>query len=642
VETERPVGPSFESSLDAQGKQDDRSNRYYVNAVTYSSDGERIYGKMGGRLIVWDAKSGAILQDVHQVREEFDGLAISPDGNSIAGATNRIVKVWDLKTGIEQFSFKGHEQDVSCIAFSPDPTRSRIVSGSGDGTAKVWDLDPDRELLTRSDQGRDARNGIHTVDHSREGGLVLTSSWETVKVWRSDNLSLLSTVELNRQSRSAISPDGQRFVTGKSVWNARTGEKIRDFDETADDFSACAFSPDGRFIAAAHAKAVRIWNADTYQELTPLVGHAGEVLAIALSPDGRRVATASKDQSIRVWDTETGRELRILKGKIWAWTRTVAFSPDGRRIVTGAEDFDPRVYDTETGEELLALKGHAAPITTVAFSPDGRRIASAGYDGMVKLWDAQTGRELLSFDGNNARTVYSLVFSPDGKRIIGGRADNAVSVWKAADPAELSQWQAAERKANLLREERAVTLDALRAEDPGAIKKWLLLAPIAFEGNDPVAALDQEPLPNEPQLRPRADQRVTVGKSELAWKAVRQQEYRLDFSELLGKEIEYSVVYAVSYIHSETAHTNLMIKIGSDDQAKIFLNEKEVYRNSNGRGYISDEDTVTGIELNAGVNVLVFKVVNGIMGWAGSVWITDAKGQPVQGITVSLDPDGKE
>ncbi len=458
-------------------------------------------------------------------------------------------------------------------------------------------------------------------------------------MWQSDNLSLLSTVELNRQSRSAISPDGQRFVTGKSVWNAKTGEKIRDFDDTTDDFAACAFSPDGQFIATARPKQVRIWNADTYQELTPLVGHAGEVLAIAFAPDGQRVATASKDQSIRVWDTATGRELRILKGKIWAWTRTVAFSPNGRRIVTGATDFAPRVYDVETGEELLALKGHAGPITSVVFSPDGRRIASAAYDGMVKLWDAQTGRELLSLEGHNGQTVFSLVFSPDGKRIIGGRADNAVSVWKAADPAELSQWQEAERKANLLREERAVTLDALRAKDPGAIKQWLLLAPIAFEGNDPVAALDQEPLPNEPQLRPRADQRVMVSKSELVWEAVRQQEYRLDFSELLGKEIENSVVYAVSYIHSETAQTNLMMKIGSDDQSKIFLNEKEVYRNLIGRGYIPDEDTATGIELKAGVNVLVFKVVNGAMGWAGSVWITDANGQPVQGITVTLEPD---
>ncbi len=142
VETERPVGTSFASFPDAVGKESDKDQRYYVYAVAYTADGQRIFGKMGRRLIVWDAKSGAILQNAHQVSAEFDGFAISPDSKSIAGATNRIVKVWDLKTGNEQFSFKGHEQDVSCIAFSPDPASSRIVSGSGDGTAKVWELDP--------------------------------------------------------------------------------------------------------------------------------------------------------------------------------------------------------------------------------------------------------------------------------------------------------------------------------------------------------------------------------------------------------------------------------------------------------------------------------------------------------------------
>jgi WD40 repeat protein len=633
------------SASDANGKEDERSGRYYVNDVAYSSDGQQIFGKMGGRLIVWDAKSGGILQNFHQVKEEFSGLAISPDGKSIAGATDRIVKVWDLQTGIEQFSFKGHEQRITSVDFSPDPKRSRIVTGSEDGTAKVWDLDPDRELLTRSDQGRDPRNGIHSVDHSREGGLFVSASWETVKVWRSDNLSLVSTVERGNQSKAAISPDGQQIATPRSVWNAKTGEKIHDLDDQADEFAPCAFSPDGRFLATAKKNQVRVWNAETYQELAPLIGHTNVVHAIACSHDGRRVATASKDRSIRIWDTETGRELLAMKGKIWEWSRTVAFSPDGGRIVSGADDdFAPRVYDAQTGEELLALRGHASWITSVAFSPDGRRIASAGHDGMVKLWDADTGRELLSIELGSSAAVMCLAFSPDGRRIIGGRQNDAVSVWKAADPAELSVWQEAERKANLLREERRVTFETLRAKDPGAIKQWLVLAPIAFdhEGMDPVAALDQQPLPNEAGLQPRADQCVAVGKSELAWKAVRQDNSRLNFNELLGNETEHSVAYAVAYIHSETAQSNLMMRIGSDDQAKIFINEKEVFRNLIGRGYIPDQDTVTGIELKAGLNVLVFKVVNGISDWAGSVWITDAKGQPVQGITVSLEPDGNE
>lgn len=147
---------------------------------------------------------------------------------------------------------------LTSVDFSPDPKRSRIVTGSEDGTAKVWDLDPDRELLTRSDQGRDPRNGIHSVGHSRDGGLFVSASWETVKVWRSDTLSILSTVERDNQSKAAISPDGQRFATPRSVWNAKTDERIHDLDNQAVEFAPCAFSPDGRFLATAKENQVRV------------------------------------------------------------------------------------------------------------------------------------------------------------------------------------------------------------------------------------------------------------------------------------------------------------------------------------------------------------------------------------------------
>jgi hypothetical protein len=82
-----------------------------------------------------------------------------------------------------------------------------------------------------------------------------------------------------------------------------------------------------------------------------------------------------------------------------------------------------------------------------------------------------------------------------------------------------------------------------------------------------------------------------------------------------------------------------VLKVGSDDQAKMFLSEKEVYRSTASRQWVSEEDTVPGIELKAGLNALIFKVVNEHRDWAGSVWIADADGQPVPGLQVTLDPD---
>ena len=98
------------------------------------------------------------------------------------------------------------------------------------------------------------------------------------------------------------------------------------------------------------------------------------------------------------------------------------------------------------------------------------------------------------------------------------------------------------------------------------------------------------------------------------------------------------MAYAVCYIQSEAAQSGVFLKIGSDDQAKVYLNGKLIYESTSPRKYPADEDTVTGVALKGGLNVLVFKVVNEIQDWNGSVRLTDAAGQAVKGTRVVLTP----
>ena len=187
----------------------------------------------------------------------------------------------------------------------------------------------------------------------------------------------------------------------------------------------------------------------------------------------------------------------------------------------------------------------------------------------------------------------------------------------------------------------------MQTRDPGAIKQWLVLAPIPFADrteDGASQALDHEQIPGEGALRARAGDRVKVGAGELIWGALPQEDYLIDFNHVLGeptdysvKPTDYSVAYAITYIRSVGDQTGLLMQVFSDDQAKVYLNGKELDR-SNSLHYKPAADLIKGVELKAGLNVLVFKVVNLNGPWLGSVWFSDAAGRPVKGITVTLDP----
>jgi WD40 repeat protein len=165
---------------------------------------------------------------------------------------------------------------------------------------------------------------------------------------------------------------------------------------------------------------LKVWDAQTGQELPFLKGHTDYVNSVVFSPDGKRLAGAS-GRELKVWDAQTGQELLVLKGV----GPSVAFSSDDKRLVSASYDGMVRVWDARTGQELLTFKGgHTDIVISVAFSPDGKRLASADRDGTVKLWDAQTGQETLTFKGSGS----SVAFSPDGHRLASGSSDGTVKI----------------------------------------------------------------------------------------------------------------------------------------------------------------------------------------------------------------------
>jgi hypothetical protein len=181
--------------------------------------------------------------------------------------------------------------------------------------------------------------------------------------------------------------------------------------------------------------------------------------------------------------------------------------------------------------------------------------------------------------------------------------------------------------------------DAYKPDDEGFIRNWLVLAPLPYgDAQTGAEALAKEQVAGEAKLKPQEGDRAKAGDKEFTWKKHKCDSYLLDINALLGQQTEDAVAYAVCYVVADTRMDDLTVKTGSDDQAKVYLNGKEVFKNDEPRATDKDQDSTANITLRKGVNTIVFKIVNEKVDWSGCLRFTDKEGRPVKDIKVTLKP----
>jgi WD40 repeat protein len=243
-----------------------------------------------------------------------------------------------------------------------------------------------------------------------------------------------------------FSPDGQHVLSGSAdqtvrVWAATSGQEVQELLGHHDIVMSVAFAPDGRLAASGgFDRTVRIWDTVEGRQLCCLDGQHDLIWSVAFTPDGRHVLAASggreiaatgivpgPENLIRLWDVETGREVRRFAGPSH-YIASVACSPDGRRLLAGSGDQHVYLWDLESGILLCRLAGHADAVLGVAFCPDGRRALSASSDQTVRVWDLESGHEVYCLTGH-VGGVNCVACSPDGLQAVSGGADHTILQW---------------------------------------------------------------------------------------------------------------------------------------------------------------------------------------------------------------------
>jgi len=401
-----------------------------VDRCLYSPDGMSIAITRNDDIFVYSTSTWEVLWGLEGECGHYRrSIVYSPKGNEIAiGCTDDpIVAILSIETKECRRSFRGHDDDVTSVAYSPQG--DRIASASKDRTVKIWDVETRDCLHTLTGH----TSFVNCVVYSPSGRQVASSSRDrTVRLWdvKTGECTRVLDGHIGDVDEVVYSPQGDQVASiewfqgdfSARLWNVSSGDCLLTIAESDVFNFIFMFSPRGDQVASA-GDDLRLWKVETGECLHFLYDY-GEITAIMYSPQGDLLASAGSRFTVRLWDTETGVCLRILTGHSGSIT-SVVFSPKGDRIVSGSMDKTIRLWDVGVKTSRRTSSGHDVSVHIVKSSPRGDQFASCSTDMTVRLWDVETGtcRHILQDQ------TECVEYSPQGHQIATCSRDNTVRLW---------------------------------------------------------------------------------------------------------------------------------------------------------------------------------------------------------------------
>ncbi|MFN6448367.1 MAG: WD40 repeat domain-containing protein [Nostoc sp. DedSLP05] len=378
--------------------------------------------------------------------QEVNCLAFSPDGKFIAsGSSDSTVCLWNINGNPTAQFLLGHEQEVNCLAFSPDG--NFIVSGSIDGILCLWDLQSN--LITLPWQGHE--EGVIAVAFSSNGDSIVSVGFDgTVCLWDLQGNAITQPWRGHKEGVISVtfSPNSDFIISvgfdgTVCLWDLQGNTITQPWHKHEAKIICVAFSPDRKFIVSGSSDStVRLWDIQGNPIGQPWRGHEGRVNSVAFSPDSKFIISGSCDRTIRLWDIEGNPITQPWRGHE-GQVNSLAFSPDGKLIASGG-DKTVRLWELHQILQDRVIRRSQRKyenwVNSVAFSPDGNWVVSASNDTTVRLWDIEGNAITQPWRGHE-KEVNSVAFSPDGNWVVSASNDSTVRLWDIEGNAIGQPWR---------------------------------------------------------------------------------------------------------------------------------------------------------------------------------------------------------
>ncbi|KAF9227099.1 WD40 repeat-like protein [Gyrodon lividus] len=284
-----------------------------------------------------------------------------------------------------------HTNAIWSLAFVPGS--DLVVSGSHDGTCKVWNAQDVSKVV-----GESMFHGppVYAVVVFGNGSMMASGGY-----------------------------DG-RIV----VWNLENRERMLEWDTGQRSVDLLSLSADGNMLSTGSDRGLlSIWSPSTGKLISgPRKLHAAAIRAVSFSPDGSKVATASSDKTIRVVHSRSGKDILPAIEAHGRAVTSVVWSPGGQQLISGSVDTTLKFFDSSTGLLLATCRGHTNTITSIVVSPNGELVVSAAEDATVRLWSTSTFQQ-IGIARRHPDRVFSVALSPDGHYLAVAGRDKKVRIW---------------------------------------------------------------------------------------------------------------------------------------------------------------------------------------------------------------------